>query len=1488
MSGGKTGTTTQQVQIPAEVMQNYKLANNMMQSAATQPFQTYNAPQGNPNAFVAPINQQQQAGIDTTNMAASAAQPYFQAGTSSIMQGTQAGQGYNQAATGAYQGAYNQAQPYNQMATGLAMAGTGPVNAQQIGAGQINRFMSPYLNTVLGAQEALQNQQNQQQMSGQLGNAINQGAFGGDRAGLAAANLAQQQQIASQNVYANTLNQGYNQALGAAQQQQGVNLGAAQANRAALQQGASSLAGIGQQAYGQGTGLAQGLAGVGQQAYTQGVGTGTTLAGLGTQAQQNLLGAGQAQIGAGTLEQQTQQAGLSALYNQFLQQQGYPFQTAQAVANVAEGTGALSGSTTSTAQPMPFFSDERLKEDIEPIGKTFDGQKIVKFRYKNEPGTRIGLIAQDVEKHHPDAVGLAGGYRTVDYDKATDAAAKRGHFRKGGLVSQSEGGAVTPLRAGQGYADGGSPSVISAGDLAGILQAQAQALGLYGGAGRVPASGTGVGSMGYVPPPTGSVSHLVTAGAIPKLPESTMAQVMGAAGDVTKDYAGAREIYQDAFGKSKDAPPDTSSVGRTDLPATGVSGTEGGSGYSNSENTPTDEEGTQQDYDVSNEYRGGLVRRHRAAGGTDDDPYKPVGPSIPGLAAAAQSDNAPAGLKTPGAPGQGAGGSGVLGAANSALGAINTGKGLFDMAKDIGSFAALALAHGGSAYRHGYDDGGHVSDSGGVSSDSEVPTSIPGLTEAAKDTSDNKLSLPSPPPSSGGGGGGILGGASSLLGLGNALNTATEAGGFLSSTGALADAGSALLAFFSRGGSVNPHVHRALELASGGAARHGYQAGGDPSPSVSLDLPPAAMGTGTLSPDNNESDGDTDVDTPPENLIRNLRYNANDLSRSHFQRNIAEFLANQEAVGQAQDIRTNNAPSLGVQLESLVPNYFLTPSEIAAYNAAQDQSARNIQTGYAKAGLDPRGNVPWSTDVDTTPTGKPYVMGSKPVQGSKIAAPPVIRPNAASPVKKPGIAPPLPAPINVAALPLRSEETGVGMTPGLGGGNPPPPISSDLAGSPAYQKGLAPEAAQPSASPAPAGPTDTGQGGDFMTRAGDWAERQLGINQGKPGTWMDRNEDWLVPLLKGVGTMASSPSRYFGGALLQGVGAGAQSYMDVQKTIPEIAAAKEEATQSSITTEAYLLDLVNKNYNPNPAKYFAVAGPSDVPGQTVNYGGKPFHFTLKANVIPASAGNALTGAGQPNPYINDADKLSVKTAFQSTMPTSAAESQKNMEAVNQNLTVERNALENYKQMMESLSNIQGTPVGTGALSDFRTRILNLYNTFVDSYDPNNASDLKALDYKQIFDKISKATAATSENEAGQRSFGALRAFLESNPNSEMQPGAIRPIVSKMMASEMMNIQQNRYMQEYANEVGNQYGAPNKYNFSWAEGATRANQKYNVPTMENDMAALETFYGSPNVGALLNHFSSASGAEKQNILSGLDKKYANFGPNVISKYVLGGM
>jgi hypothetical protein len=83
----------------------------------------------------------------------------------------------------------------------------------------------------------------------------------------------------------------------------------------------------------------------------------------------------------------------------------------------------LGGAAGVNAASLPFllgaFSDVRLKEDIQPVGKTYDGQNLYAYRYKGDPTPHVGLMAQEVEKIKPDAVfEHPSGYKMVDYGKA--------------------------------------------------------------------------------------------------------------------------------------------------------------------------------------------------------------------------------------------------------------------------------------------------------------------------------------------------------------------------------------------------------------------------------------------------------------------------------------------------------------------------------------------------------------------------------------------------------------------------------------------------------------------------------------------------------------------------------------------------------------------------------------------------------------------------------------------------------------------------------------------------------------------------------------------------------------------------------------------------------------------------------------------------------------------------------------------------------------
>jgi hypothetical protein len=308
------------------------------------------------------------------------------------------------------------ASPYIQQAAGFASNAANPLSQQQI-----ESYLNPYTQNVVDATQAQFNAQNRTQQQDLTGNLIAQGALGGNRNAVLQAELAGQQQRAQNPVIAGLYSTGYGQALNTAAQQYQQNP------------------------------LAQGQA----------------LAGYGIQGQQAALaGAGQ-QIGAGNLMYQQQQAQNDAAYKQFQQQQAYPFQTTQWQAGLAGALAPQYGSSStgqSTAtQPeqsnwaqiaglglsaASLFSDERMKEDISEVGTTKDGQPIYRYRYKGSPQWHIGLIAQDVEQSHPEAVEPGfGGMKMVNMKTATDDAVERAHggpvpgFAAGGMPVMPYSGA---------------------------------------------------------------------------------------------------------------------------------------------------------------------------------------------------------------------------------------------------------------------------------------------------------------------------------------------------------------------------------------------------------------------------------------------------------------------------------------------------------------------------------------------------------------------------------------------------------------------------------------------------------------------------------------------------------------------------------------------------------------------------------------------------------------------------------------------------------------------------------------------------------------------------------------------------------------------------------------------------------------------------------------------------------------------------------------
>lgn len=95
--------------------------------------------------------------------------------------------------------------------------------------------------------------------------------------------------------------------------------------------------------------------------------------------------------------------------------QGYQGDVANANAQAAQEQQAASA-VASLAMLGILASDQRIKEDIKPVGTTFGGTPIYTYKYKSgDPRYFMGVMAQDVEKTNPDAVVEVGGIKGVNY-----------------------------------------------------------------------------------------------------------------------------------------------------------------------------------------------------------------------------------------------------------------------------------------------------------------------------------------------------------------------------------------------------------------------------------------------------------------------------------------------------------------------------------------------------------------------------------------------------------------------------------------------------------------------------------------------------------------------------------------------------------------------------------------------------------------------------------------------------------------------------------------------------------------------------------------------------------------------------------------------------------------------------------------------------------------------------------------------------------------
>ncbi|WP_171232167.1 tail fiber domain-containing protein [Ruegeria sp. HKCCA4812] len=134
---------------------------------------------------------------------------------------------------------------------------------------------------------------------------------------------------------------------------------------------------------------------------------------LGTGRQQHA----QDEINADMLrDQQTKSADLDALRNYLSLTSGVGSAFGVQTATQSGGNSGLLGILGLGLQAAPLLSDRRVKEDIKRVGAMDDGTPVYTYRYKGGNTYHMGVMADEVEDKHPDAVvTLPSGIQAVHY-----------------------------------------------------------------------------------------------------------------------------------------------------------------------------------------------------------------------------------------------------------------------------------------------------------------------------------------------------------------------------------------------------------------------------------------------------------------------------------------------------------------------------------------------------------------------------------------------------------------------------------------------------------------------------------------------------------------------------------------------------------------------------------------------------------------------------------------------------------------------------------------------------------------------------------------------------------------------------------------------------------------------------------------------------------------------------------------------------------------
>ena len=427
-------------------------------------------------------------------------------------------------------------------------------------------------------------------------------------------------------------------------------------------------------------------------------------------------------------------------------------------------------------------------------------------------------------------------------------------------------------------------------------------------------------------------------------------------------------------------------------------------------------------------------------------------------------------------------------------------------------------------------------------------------------------------------------------------------------------------------------------------------------------------------------------------------------------------------------------------------------------------------------------------------------------------------------------------------------------------------IASQLAGGEYTGKGVAPQG-EPRRQVAGAEYIrEPGQGGTTLVDGEPVKEGGLSgfmptnFRTGKPFTSAGdflTDRQFLVPLLTGVGAMASSPSRYFGGALLQGIGAAAQSYGGMEKSAQDITESQArtfETTQRAANLSMFtdpktgytMVRLANGQEKPLfdwiDSQEPLLGGPEAANAARQAYerqgasqrgfgagtasGAAQTSEVGKPGAPTQGAPEQTTAAGKypiPQGVVYDSDseqraKLDRKQAFMPGGDEVRAQSLRYATGVNAAANAAAQTRNLINEMTMNVANVvRGKGLeAPGFAFPARAQAVEVMNFFQKQFDPKGelkpwvVSDLDTK--QQLADKYNALIATATAAGANQDTLGALQTVYKAMPQTNMSPDAQAQLAAELLVYNRRELDRQMHLQRWNQaSMNNPYSAGSDFN-----------------------------------------------------------------------------